>query len=212
MKKNLAQLNSFATPGQIFKRGFDASGDKMMVGMFVMVDIKGLKAHLVAAGVTTTGAQLSDAVGKPKLLVVYNQGDCARGSETSPICAIPAKIKEFNAEVEKNEAKIDQLFEKVTASDCLRPTELRASSKTTDKAEGSASVSARRTAVGGGGMFHSWGASAPASGHRKASSVPYDGSRYELIQASPNCKVFIDQAGGCCARIRRSRRRGSGPG
>ncbi|HOA14387.1 MAG TPA: DUF6175 family protein [Myxococcota bacterium] len=197
VKKNLAQLNSFATPGQIFKRGFDASGDKMMVGMFVMVDIKGLKAHLVAAGVTTTGAQLSDAVGKPKLLVVYNQGDCARGSETSPICAIPAKIKEFNAEVEKNEAKIDQLFEKVTASDCLRPTELRASSKTTDKAEGSASVSARRTAVGGGGMFHSWGASRTsvrASASFKRSTTTE--AAMELIQASPNCKVFIDQAGG----------------
>ena len=192
---HIDQMASFATPGRIFKRGFDSSGDNMKIGIFMIVDTGSLKTTLVEAGVVTTGAQLSKSVGKPKILVVYNQGDCTRGSESSPVCALPARIKQFNAEIAANDEKVDQIFEKALSAGCLRQTEIRASSKHSENASGRAAVSGSRSASGSVGMFHARGSShtrvrASASFKRAESTE----TAMEIFQASPNCKVFINQA------------------
>jgi len=207
VRTHIGEVSSFAVPGQIFKRGFDPSGEKMMVGMFVIIDIKGLKAHLAGAGVVTTSRQLSSAVGKPRIMVFYNQGDCARGSESAPACVLPARIREVNVQVQQVEAKMNQFFDRVIQAECLRPTEARMqSSSESDNAGVSASrgYEDESASVGGAAIVTHGGAAGSyhASGHRTSSyaaasafrSSTSSSASAEFIQASPNCRVFIEQA------------------
>jgi len=205
---NLNKMIGFATAGRVFRRGFDDSGDNMSLHMLVVVNNQALQRHLLEAGVITSSKDISKGAGKPKVLVFFAQGDCAKGNPNAPLCALPKKIKALAQEVTKIEDDIIAFQQSLLKAGCLVPTQhsVESSSRDTDRSSGSSSSSAssasRRSSSGSASYYHASGRSSGASKSSSRSRTKIQINRESTstfsaksIKASSNCKVFMKSVG-----------------
>lgn len=216
VQSQIAKLIHLATPGGIFKRGFDSKGEKMSLGLMVDVNTAELQRLLVEASVITSSRELAKGVGTPTILVFYGQGDCDRGSADSPVCSLPKQIAEASARVGAAELKIMDFQKVVIDAGCLIATEaaVSASSASSEDSDSGgsysashaddSSVSARASgsaSYGGGGASYqgsrsitgssSSRSSAAGSYRSKQSRVAVSEFSARYIQASDNCRQFM---------------------
>ncbi len=215
VRQNFDQVKGFASPGRIYRTGFDASGEKMRISVFVTVDTSGLKRHLVEAGIIKASRSISKAVGRPTILVFYSQGDCDKGNRNAPICTLPKRIKKASAEVLKAEDKLMKFQKALVKAGCFAATQATVEHKSTYKDKSKGTMTHRHSGTAGsygsysGGPFH--GVSSGGHHYISRSRTRYKmhfnrealysfSARY--IKASSNCKTFIRRLGPLMADLR----------
>lgn len=219
VKSHMDQFMSFVTPGKIFKRGFDSSGEKMMISCLVKVNTDALQRNLIEAGVITASRELAKGAGKPKLLVFYGSGDCDRGNESAPLCSLPKQIREAAAKVGEAEKKIMDFQQSLIDAGCFIPTEVKMEGRQAEAVQASSSGSHHSSgshsgsaSIGYGGAHASGHASHSSSGSHKAKYTRVAASEFkmEAIKASDNCKAFMGRFNGLEADYRRAEMRREG--
>ena len=167
VRNNLLKLMPMANKGKIFRRGFNAAGDKMAVAMFIKINRSNLQRHLVENQVITESRKISKAAGKPKIMVIYEQGDCKRGKGLGDLCTLPKKIKAEAAKVAAEEAKVAKHQKAIIEAKCLEPVKKEESTEASmkDKSRASSSRSSRGSHSRSSRGSHSRSASSSSSVH-----------------------------------------------
>jgi len=218
VRNNLMAVMGFATKGSIFRRGFNAAGDEMSLDMFIKVNRSNLQRHLVENQVITASRVISKAAGKPKIMVIYEQGDCERGKGTGLMCTLPERIKQQAALVAQEEDKVRNFQQTIISSGCVDKVEDVAKSEgsMSDNSAGSAAHSSQHAQSVRGNSSGSLRGESSSSGEKIAgtSRRSFSGSasgsssgslsirinrkaHYKNFQSSvkpsPNCQSFIER-------------------
>ena len=215
---NLLAVMPFASKGQIFRRSYSAAGDQMVLSIFIDINRSDLQRHLTEQQVITESRKISKAVGKPKIMVIYEQGECARGKGTGDVCALPEQIKRVAAQVAAEEAKVTNFQNTIIAAGCLdktedkEETEASASDRSTadrssssrgsnsSSSSRSGSLSGSRAGTTGSISGRSSGSSSSSGTHANSDSSNIRTNREakyrnfrSSVKASPNCRNFLDR-------------------
>ena len=225
VKNNLMAVMGFANKGKIFRRGFNAAGDRPAVAMFIKINRSNLQRHLVENQVITESRKISKAAGKPKIMVIYEQGDCKRGKGLGDLCSLPKQVKKQAAAVAAEEAKVAAFQKSIVDAKCLAPVERKSETEasTKDKSRGSHSRSSRGSHRSSGSHSGSISASrhhlaGSRSGRRSSSGSHASSSRSSIalnreskykhfqssIRPSPNCRRFLKRLTPLEARVDRA--------
>ena len=136
--RNLMAVMGFASKGRIFRRTFSSDGERMRLSMFVKINRSALQRHLIENEVITASRLISKGAGRPKIMVIYDQGDCSRGKTTGPLCTLPKRINEQAITVKREEEKIRTFQKTIIDAGCLAKTESVATSESSTKDKSSA--------------------------------------------------------------------------
>ncbi len=225
VKNNLMAVMGFANKGKIFRRGFNASGSHPAVAMFIKVNRSNLQRHLVENQVITESRKIAKAAGKPKIMVIYEQGDCKRGKGLGDLCSLPKQIKKQAGKVGVEEAKVAAFQKSIISAGCLdkveRKSETEASTRDKSRASHSrssrgshrrsgshsGSVSASRHHVAGRRSGRHSSAGSHASSSRSSIALNRE-SNYKhfrsSVKPSPHCRKFMDRLRPLEARVDRA--------
>ena len=143
VKRNLLAIMPLATHGKIFKRGFTPDGQSATLSLMIKINVSDLKRHLLDNEVITGSRALAKSVGRPNIMVVFDQGDCSRGNTSGPLCELPKRIKAQAEKVEAAKQDVNKFQKQVIDAGCMIATEVTvdSESETTDKSRSSASYS-----------------------------------------------------------------------
>jgi hypothetical protein len=143
VKGHLLDVMPMATHGKIFKRGFSPDGESATLSLMIKINVTELKRHLLENEVITGSRALAKSVGRPNIMVVFDQGDCTRGNTSGPLCELPKRIKAQAGKVETAKQDVNTFQKQVIDAGCMIATQVTvdAETETTDKSKSSASFS-----------------------------------------------------------------------
>ena len=218
IKNHLMAVMPYAAKGQIYRRSFSASGDQMVLSMYIKINRSDLQRHLTEQQVITASRRISKAVGKPKIMVIYEQADCARGKGQGELCTLPAQINKQAKLVAAEEAKVAKFQKTILDAGCLDKTEDKEETEasTSDKSTAdtksaskgrhsssssrSGSISGSRAGTTGSLSGRSSGSSSASGSHDRSSSSQIRTNREanyknfrSSVRASPNCRNFLNR-------------------
>lgn len=217
VEHNFDRVKGFTSKGRIYRTGFDDSGENMSINIFITVQNDALKKHLIESGIIKKSRDIAKSVGRPTILVFYSQGDCDKGNSNSPACALPKRIKEATANVEKIENKIMKFQESIVKAGCLIATKRSVDVKHSyrDKSRGSSSY--RHSGSGGAhgsysaGPYHAAGSGGHHYRSRSRAKHKVHINRKSVysfsaksIKASKNCRAFMRQINPMTEGLRRA--------
>ena len=143
VKRNLLATMPMATHGKIFKRGFTPDGQSATLSLMIKINVTDLKRHLLENEVITGSRALAKSVGRPEIMVVFDQGDCSRGNTTGPLCELPKRIKAQAEKVDAAKQDVNKFQKQVIDAGCMIATQVTvdAETETSDKSRSSSSFS-----------------------------------------------------------------------
>ena len=186
VESHLMDVMGFATHGKIFNRAFAAGGAQMRIGMIVKINRTALQRHLTDQAVITGSRELAKGVGRPKIMVIFDQGDCSRGNATGPLCTLGEQIDRAAADVDTIRGDILAFQRTVIDAGCMQATEttVEAETESHDRSRSSASRSARTRASASSSSSSSARARGSRSGDSGSGSASRTGSSSRSASAS----------------------------
>lgn len=116
VRDNIAQLQSFASPGKIYKRA--KMDDHWEVNMFVTVRNRDLERELASERIVSKRSKKSKAVGRPTLMVVAREEDCAK-NPGQPKCAIEGRIAQAAQAIETTKKDVYAYQDQIVKAGCV---------------------------------------------------------------------------------------------
>ena len=172
--------------------------DILIINIYVEVDKEQLTNDLIDGGYIAGKRDLLKSVGKPKLMVIDKNMDCARFPDGSS-CQLRKQMQEFDAEMEKYFVQIDDVLKMTIDAGCMQPTKLTVdssseSSSTSSQDTNKDTSSSRNYQDSRYYFYDSYSTNNDNSSYKSnSSSASKTNFNAERIEASSNCVSFMNK-------------------